>query len=139
MCSVSALAQIATNRHMYEDINLLDARHRTSGYLLHPNTLYLGHTAETIGSDQYNMSLIGRSSIGRLGLYVQYDADLGHTSICHQWTLEIRCILPVVVRAGMKIGQVEFRTNFGEFTPYTGKHAQHNGAQHSLTTELTMT
>lgn len=48
------------------------------GYLLEPGQLYLASTHETIGSNRYVTSLIGRSSIGRLGLYLQVSADLGN-------------------------------------------------------------
>src|SRR3990167_5116795 len=41
------------------------------GYVLHPGQMYLGHTKETIGSSTYAMSLIGRSSVGRYGLFLQ--------------------------------------------------------------------
>lgn len=37
------------------------------GYVLTPHRMYLGHTAETIGSAAYAMSLIGGSLMARLG------------------------------------------------------------------------
>ncbi|MDE0065757.1 MAG: hypothetical protein OXN44_02675 [Acidimicrobiaceae bacterium] len=57
--------------------------------LLRGRQLYLGHTLERIGSDYFVTSLIGRSSIGRLGLFVQLSADLGHQGAVHRWTLEL--------------------------------------------------
>src|SRR5262249_35773368 len=54
------------------------------GFELRPGCMYLGHTAEVIGSSAYAMSLIGRSSMGRLGLFLQVSADLGHTASCHR-------------------------------------------------------
>jgi hypothetical protein len=44
---------------------------------------------EELGSRKYAMSLIGRSSIGRLGLFLQVSANLGHTGSSHCWTLEL--------------------------------------------------
>ena len=79
-----------------------------SGYTLQPGVLYLGHTLETIGSDQYVPSLIGRSSLGRLGLFLQITADLGHLGTCHKWTLELTVVQPLIVYSGMRIGQVSF-------------------------------
>jgi len=99
------------------DSPLLDAReqpksHRIiipeEGYVLQPNTLYLGSTLEEIGSTKYVPSLIGRSSLGRLGLFLQITADLGHIGTHHKWTLELQVVQPLRVYAGMRIGQVSF-------------------------------
>jgi len=78
------------------------------GYVLRPNKLYLGVTYETIGSSSYVPSLIGRSSLGRLGLFLQITADLGHIGTCHRWTLELTVVQPLKVYPKMKIGQVSF-------------------------------
>lgn len=78
------------------------------GYVLEPNKLYLGCTQEIIGSSKYAMQLIGRSSIGRLGLFLQITAPLGHVGTLHCWTLELTVVQPLRVYAGMKIGQVSF-------------------------------
>ena len=48
------------------------------GFMLLPGHLYLGSTMEEFGSDYYVTSLIGRSSVGRLGIFLQITADLGH-------------------------------------------------------------
>src|SRR5438309_7858230 len=40
------------------------------GLVLEPHRLYLGSTIESIGSDVYVPSLIGRSSLGRLGMFL---------------------------------------------------------------------
>ncbi len=55
------------------------------GIVLEPYRLYLGHTLENIGSKEYVTSLIGRSSVGRLGLYLQLSADLGQLGAIHSW------------------------------------------------------
>src|ERR1035441_10506400 len=39
-----------------------------AGYRLEPRRVYLGSTLEQIGSETFAMSLLGRSSVGRLGL-----------------------------------------------------------------------
>ena len=84
------------------------------GYVLKPHTMYLGHTKEIIGSKRYAMSLIGRSSMGRLGLFLQVSANLGHTTSCHQWTLELVATKPIRLYPGMIIGQVTFWDNYGD-------------------------
>lgn len=78
------------------------------GYLLEPGKLYLGHTMESIGSREFVVNLIGRSSIGRLGLFLQITADLGNLGKPHCWTLELTVVQPLWVYPGMKIGQVCF-------------------------------
>lgn len=78
------------------------------GYVLEPGIIYLGHTFEAIGSKTYVPSLIGRSSLGRLGLFLQITADLGHIGTHHKWTLELKVVQPLRIYAGMRIGQVSF-------------------------------
>jgi dCTP deaminase len=78
------------------------------GFVLQPNKLYLGVTFETIGSSNYVPSLIGRSSLGRLGLFLQITADLGHIGTYHKWTLELTVVQPLKVYPEMRIGQVSF-------------------------------
>lgn len=97
-----------------------EARIPAEGYLLKAGLMYLGHTAEVIGSTDYAMSLIGRSSMGRLGLFLQVSANLGHTTACHQWTLELVATKPLWVLPGMRIGQVSFWRNDGSVDPYDG-------------------
>src|SRR3972149_9668586 len=95
-----------------DDIKLLPIQHKLiipeEGYVLQPNKLYLGVTYETIGSPKYVPSLIGRSSLGRLGLFLQITADLGHIGTKHRWTLELACVQPIRIYSRMKIGQVSF-------------------------------
>ncbi len=119
---------------VFETIRIPD-----DGYVLEPGRMTLGHTAEVIGSSSFAMSLIGRSSIGRLGLFLQVSADLGHTTSVHQWTLELVAAKPIRIYAGMRIGQVSFWVNEGRIRKYKGfygtqnaptpsrLHAQHDG------------
>lgn len=93
------------------------------GLLLHPGRLYLGHTAEIIGSEVFVTSLIGRSSVGRLGLYLQLSADLGHQGAVHGWTLELTAIQTLRVYAGMRVGQVSFWSTQGPSALYRGAYA----------------
>ncbi|MFN2425972.1 MAG: deoxycytidine deaminase, partial [Candidatus Binatia bacterium] len=59
------------------------------GYILKPGTVYLGATLEQIGSSRYVTLLLGRSSIGRLGIFLNVTADLGHLGCRSHWTLEL--------------------------------------------------
>ncbi|GAA3233221.1 deoxycytidine triphosphate deaminase [Streptomyces filipinensis] len=91
------------------------------GIVLMPGRVYLGTTVETIGSTEFVPSLIGRSSVGRLGLFVQYAADLGQIGACHHWTLEFKAVQPVRVYADRVIGQVSFWAATSGRLPYTGR------------------
>ncbi|MFA4853332.1 MAG: dCTP deaminase [Bacteroidales bacterium] len=91
----------------------------SKGFVLRPGRIYLGSTIEEIGSDYYVTTLIGRSSVGRLGLYLQITADLGHMGSKHCWTLELCVVQPLIVYPKMKIGQVSFWEPFG--APLTEK------------------
>lgn len=92
------------------------------GFLLMPGKLYLGSTLERIGSKRYAMSLIGRSTIGRLGMWLQVTADLGHVGANHHWTLEIKVVQPLRVFASMTVGQVSFWRCQGTTKPYRGRY-----------------
>jgi dCTP deaminase len=107
------------NGHRFRTVEIPD-----EGFVLKPLRTYLGHTFEVIGSTHYAMSLIGRSSMGRLGLFLQQSANLGQTTSCHQWTLELVAAKPIRLYPQMRIGQVSFWTNVGEIVPYTGEYGR---------------
>lgn len=102
------------------------------GYVLEPRKMYLATTKEIIGSSVYAMSLIGRSSMGRYGLFLQASANLGHTTSEHRWTLELVAALPIRLYPGMIIGQVSFWKNFGTVKDYDGLYGHLNHPQESF-------
>lgn len=103
-----------------------------NGIVLEPNQMYLGHTYEIIGSKKYAMSLIGRSSLGRLGLFLQISANLGHTTSAHQWTLEIVATKRIRIYPKMIIGQVSFWVNKGKIAPTQHAYSNYNLPQENL-------
>lgn len=106
----------------YKKIELTD-----KGYVLKPGNLYLGSTFEEIGSEYYITSLIGRSSVGRLGLFLQITADLGQIGAKHCWTLELTVVQPLRIYPLMKIGQVSFWGAAGkDEIKYLGKYAKYS-------------
>jgi len=125
-------------RYLYEstETNFLDAKKpmcfkkiklTDRGYTLQPGKFYLGHTHEEIGSDKYLTILIGRSSVGRLGLFLQITADLGHIQSKHCWTLELHPVQPLIVYPLMKIGQVSFWDVDGKNKlDYVGKYQKYS-------------
>ena len=92
------------------------------GIILYPNKLYLGYTMERFGSDVYVPCITGRSSTGRIGLFVQITSDLVDIGFHGNLTLQLHATQPVKVYKGMKIGQVTFWKIFGDVELYHGKY-----------------
>lgn len=97
------------------------------GLLLKPDTVYLGHTVEVMGSNSYVPIIRGRSSIGRLGIFINITADLIDIGSVNQWTLQMHVVQPVKVYAGMQIGQVTFWRVEGDVLLYDGKYQGSRG------------
>ena len=127
------------NYELLEFDNILDAKTKTNykkinlspkGYTLQPGKLYLASTYEKIGSNKFVTQLIGRSSVGRLGLFLQITAQLGHVGTYHNWTLELKVVQPLKVYPLMKIGQVTFWKIKGKkkYTYMNGKYKQYESA-----------
>ena len=76
------------------------------GIVLMPGTLYLGVTSEYTETHAAVPFLEGKSSVGRLGIDIHATAGKGDVGFCNTWTLEISCVQPVRVYAGMPIGQL---------------------------------
>jgi dCTP deaminase len=102
-----------------------------SGFVLQPGELYLGHTLEHVGSDQFVPLLFGRSSVGRLGLFVEITAPIGDLGFHGQWTLMLSPIRPLRVYPGMKIAQIMFFVAAGAVDLYSGKYQAATGPQAS--------
>lgn len=77
-----------------------------AGYILQPNTLYLGVTEEYTETHSHVPFLEGKSSTGRLGIDIHATAGKGDVGFCNTWTLEISCTQPVKIYRGMPIGQL---------------------------------
>lgn len=92
------------------------------GILLHPFEFYLGNTMEIAGSGKYIPMLEGRSSLARMGLGIHITAGFGDVGFVGSWTLEIFCLKPIRIYAGMEIGQVFFVEAKGEVDLYRGKY-----------------
>lgn len=92
------------------------------GLLVSPSRLFLVNTQERMGSTKYVPIIRGRSSTGRLGLFIDITADLIDVGSINQWTLQLHSILPVRIFPGMVIGQVTFWIIKGKIDPYSGKY-----------------
>ena len=76
------------------------------GYVLQPGVLYLGVTEEYTETHAHVPFLEGKSSAGRLGIFIHATAGKGDVGYCNTWTLEITVIQPIRIYAGMPVGQL---------------------------------
>jgi dCTP deaminase len=126
---------------VYED-SMLDMKkeHKTKkiiipeeGLLLETSKLYLGRTLEYTRTDKYVPMLEGRSSIGRLGLFIHVTAGFGDVGFSGYWTLEIFCVQPIIIYPGVEICQIYYHSIEGEYDRYlSGKYQNNIGVQPSL-------
>jgi dCTP deaminase len=78
------------------------------GIVLQPNIVYLASTIEYTQTLRHVPILMGKSSLGRLGLFVHVTAGFGDVGFAGHWTLELVCVQPVRIYAGMKIAQIVY-------------------------------
>jgi dCTP deaminase len=103
------------------------------GMLLEPGKLYLGRTIEYTETNKYVPMLEGRSSIGRLGLFVHITAGFGDVGFSGFWTLEMFCVQPIRIYPGVQICQVFYHSIEGDYELYnSGKYQKNSGIQPSL-------
>jgi dCTP deaminase len=103
------------------------------GFILESNKLYLGRTLEYTKTENYVPMLEGRSSIGRLGLFVHITAGFGDVGFRGYWTLEMFCIQPVKIYPEIEICQIYYHGIEGIFEKYnSGKYQNNEGIQPSL-------
>ena len=67
----------------------VDIEMPADGYVLEPGRLYLAHTQEVLGSRHYAPTFAARSSVARLGLFINLSASLGDIGYEGQWTLQL--------------------------------------------------
>ncbi len=92
------------------------------GFVLTPETLYLGVTQEYTETLRHVPFLEGKSSVGRLGIDIHATAGKGDIGFCNHWTLEISVKKPVRIYGGMPIGQLIYFAVLGEIlVPYNNK------------------
>lgn len=104
-----------------------------SGLVLEPDKLYLGRTNEFTQTDRFVPMLEGRSSVGRLGLFIHVTAGFGDVGFAGYWTLEIFCVQPIRIYPNVEICQIYYHDIQGEYEPYqSGKYQNNTGIQPSL-------
>jgi dCTP deaminase len=104
-----------------------------SGLVLEPNRLYLGRTVEHTETHNLVPMIEGRSSIGRLGLFVHVTAGFGDVGFRGYWTLEMFAVQPVRIYPGVQICQIFYHQLVGDVREYCSDKYQDNvGIQTSL-------
>lgn len=103
------------------------------GLVLEPNRLYLGRTNEFTKTDGFVPMLEGRSSTGRLGLFIHVTAGFGDVGFAGYWTLEIFCIQPIRIYPNTEICQIYYHSILGDYELYhSGKYQNNHDIQPSL-------
>jgi len=90
--------------------------------ILQPGQLYLMHTVERVRATRFVPILDGKSSLGRLGVSVHQTAGYGDPGFDGQYTMEVTCVLPVRLYAGMRVAQIRFHAVQGEIEEYRGNY-----------------
>ena len=104
-----------------------------SGLVLEPDKLYLGRTNEFTQTDRFVPMLEGRSSVGRLGLFIHVTAGFGDVGFAGYWTLEIFCVQPIRIYPNVEICQIYYHDIHGDYDLYqSGKYQNTTGIQPSL-------
>ena len=103
------------------------------GMVLDPHRLYLARTVEYTKTSNVVPMLEGRSSIGRLGLFIHITAGFGDVGFAGFWTLEMFCVQPIRIYPHIEICQIFYHTIEGSFDRYTSNKYQNNtGIQPSM-------
>lgn len=101
-----------------------------AGLVLGPRQFALGSTLERLNlGSQLMGQLEGKSSLGRLGLFVHSTAGYLDPGFAGQVTLELGCAQSrgIVLYPGMPIGQVAFMRCAAVGKPYQGKYTHQHG------------
>jgi len=96
------------------------------GLVLEPSKLYLRRTLEYTETHSHVPMLEGRSSVGRLGLFIHITAGFGDVGFKGYWTLEIFCVQPIRVYPGVEVCQIYYHSIQGEYEKYTSGKYQNN-------------
>jgi deoxycytidine triphosphate deaminase len=102
------------------------------GLRLQANRLYLAATREVLGSEHYAPTFAARSSVARLGLFINLSAPLGDIGFIGRWTLQLYPTQDVIVYEGMPIGQMMWWKTLGAISLYDGKYQHATGPRSSM-------
>jgi dCTP deaminase len=92
----------------------------------------LGRTAERTETHDLVPMIEGRSSIGRLGLFVHVTAGFGDVGFSGYWTLEMFAVHPIRIYPGIPICQIFYHEVCGAIEEYSSKYQHNRDIQPSL-------
>lgn len=101
--------------------------------VLEPRRLYLAHSRERIGSTHFVPTYAARSSVARLGMFINLSAPLGDIGFLGQWTIQLFALHPIRLYEGMAIGQMMFWRTRGNIKLYEGKY---QGAKGPISSQI---
>lgn len=105
-------------------------------WLLHPGRVYLATTMERTYTPHHVPRLDGRSSTGRLGLFVHVTAGFGDVGFNQRWVVELVAMHPIWVSPGMRLFQLYLDSPEGELRQYAGRYNADNAVSLGLGREL---
>lgn len=104
------------------------------GFVLEPGQLYLARTLEYTETHGLVPMILGRSSVGRLGITVHITSGFGDIGFCGYWTLQLTCVKKVRIYPNMKICQIFYHDVLGEYDSYDSKKYQ--GSKKIMSSQL---
>ena len=96
------------------------------GYTLEAGKIYLARTYEYTKTFNLVPMIIGRSSLGRLGLAVHVTSGFGDVGFCGFWTIQLVCVQPIIIYPKMRICQIFYHTVYGDISEYSSKYQNSN-------------
>lgn len=103
------------------------------GLVLQPDRLYLGRTVERLETHNLVPMVSSRSSLTRLGLFVGTNSGFGDVGYSGHWTLELYCVQPIRIYAGVQVCEIFYHELSGEVNEYcSNKYQNANDIQPSL-------
>ncbi len=97
-----------------------------SGLVLSPSQVYLGRTVEHTETHNLVPMIEGRSSLGRLGLFVHVTSGFGDVGFKGYWTLEMFAVQPIRIYPGLQICQIIYHGLQGTVCEYSSSKYQNN-------------
>lgn len=97
-----------------------------AGLVLSPNQIYLGRTIEHTETHNLVPMIEGRSSLGRLGLFVHVTSGFGDAGFKGYWTLEMFAVQPIRIYPGIQICQIIYHALTGDVSVYRSSKYQNN-------------
>jgi dCTP deaminase len=92
------------------------------GWRLEPGELYLGSTWEYTEIKRHVPYLDGRSSLGRLGVFLHVTAGRGDVGFKGRWTCELVAVKAVWLYPRMRVAQLTLHEPIGLIRPYEGRY-----------------